>query len=348
VVPPPAQPTAWLSPGLRRRHSPGSRLVHALVMPSLAADDLLLARDLVASGRDDRELARACASGTLVRVWPGAYVQAGRWHTLDPREQHRCRAIAALATRRKDGLLLSHESAALVWGLPTWGWPSGPVELVDPTATRGTSTARLRVRASPLPLEERATRSGVPVTSFDRTVTDLLLSRSRGQAVVLADHLLYSGLSTRDHLIALLAVRPAAGRRRAAAWAVDFGDPGGESPGESVSRVVAHDAGLVAPELQVPFSDGDGLIGVVDFAFPVQDEPDRLVLGEFDGDVKYRGATYRHGRTPEQVVQDEKSREDRLRALTSTAGFVRWTRRDLADASRLADKLRRAGVARKR
>jgi len=317
-------------------------------MASLAADDLLLARDLVASGRDDRELARACASGELVRVWPGAYVQTGTWHTLDPWEQHRRRAVAALVTRRKDGLLLSHESAALVWGLPTWGWPTGPVELVDPTARRGTSTTRLRVRASPLPLEERATRSGLPVTSLDRTVTDLLLSRSRIQAVVLVDHLLHSRLSTREHLRALLAVRPAARRRRTAAWAVDFGNPGGESPGESVSRVVAHDAGFVAPELQVPFSDEDGLIGVVDFAFPVPDEPDRLVLGEFDGDVKYRGATYRRGRSPEQVVQDEKSREDRLRALTSTAGFVRWTRRDLADAARLTDTLRRAGVARKR
>ena len=52
--------------------TPGS--LQARVMASLAADDLLLARDLVASGRDDRELARACASGTLVRVWPGAYV----------------------------------------------------------------------------------------------------------------------------------------------------------------------------------------------------------------------------------------------------------------------------------
>ncbi len=311
-------------------------------------DQLLLARDLVETGRDDRELARACAAGEVARVWPGAYVEVGTWRMLDPREQQRLRSIAALATRRKDGLLLSHESAALLWGLPTWGWPAGPVELVDPTARRGTSTARLRVRASPLHAVERASRSGLPVTSLDRKVTDLLFSRSRVQAVVLVDHLLHSGLATREHLRVLLAARPAARRRRAAGWAVDFGSAGGESPGESVSRVLAHDARFVEPLLQVPFADGDGPIGVVDFAFPVPNDSGRLVLGEFDGDVKYRGATYRHGRTPEQVVQDEKEREDRLRALPATAGFVRWTRRDLADASRLTEKLRRAGVARRR
>ena len=83
----------------------------------------------------------------------------------------------------------------------------GPVELVDPTARRGTSTARLRVRASPLHAVERASRSGLPVTSLDRTVADLLFSRSRVQAVVLVDHLLHSGLATREHLRVLLAAR---------------------------------------------------------------------------------------------------------------------------------------------
>jgi hypothetical protein len=99
--------------------------------------------------------------------------------------------------------------------------------------------------------------------------------------------------------------------------AIAFSDGSCDSPGESVSRVQFHLMGYPPPELQVPFFDEQGFIGYADFYWPELD-----LIGEFDGDVKYLGSTYRRGRLPEEVVLAEKRREDRMRRVVRS--FVRW------------------------
>jgi hypothetical protein len=312
------------------------------------APGLILTADAVASGCDDRQLARACEAGHLVRVSRGAYVTPETWSELDPRGRQALRAVAAARTRRRTDLALSHESAALVWGLPTWGWPRGPVEFLAAGDGRAHTTPDVRVRLAPTGEDDVTSLDGVSVTSLRRTVLDLLSTRDRAQSVVLVDHVLRTGALTRADLTDLLDTRPGARNRRRAAWAVAFGDARAESPGESVSRVLASDAGFVSPQLQRPFSDARGPIGVVDFFFPDPDGSGRGRIGEFDGDVKYLGGQFRQGRTPEQVVAEEKAREDRLRALATTTGFVRWTRHDLTRPQSLAGLLAGAGVGRPR
>ena len=84
---------------------------------------------------------------------------------------------------------------------------------------------------------------------------------------------------------------------------------GAQTPLESISRIRLVDRGLPEPELQVPFHDRDGLIGVVDLYFPALG-----VVGEADGLAKYE--------TRDTLVR-EKLREDRLRRLG--LGIARWT-----------------------
>jgi len=315
-------------------------------MDAAVKPNLLLSAEMTASGQDDRALARACHAGKLTRIGPGAYVPAPEWSALDPRQQHLHRAVAVQRKRRR-GLVLSHETAAIAWGLPAWGWPRGPAEFVDPGRRAPRSEAAVRIRSAPLGRQDVVDLDGVLVTSLSRTVLDLLLTRGREQAVVLVDDVLHRDRLDRAELVDLVASRPDARARRRAAWAVDFGDARSESPGESVSRVMALDSGFVAPVLQKECRDADGLVGYADFFFPDPTCPERGTLGEFDGDVKYLGGAHRAGRTPEQVVLDEKLREDRLRALPTTAGLARWTRRDLARPGRLAHLLRAAGAARR-
>lgn len=118
-----------------------------------------------------------------------------------------------------------------------------------------------------------------------------------------------------------------------------FADGRAESPKESESRVLIAELGFAAPDLQVEVFDQDGLAGRADFGWEHV-----KVLGEYDGKGKYFDDRLSGGLTPEQVVWNEKRREDRLRA----AGFrvVRWDAEDLADPWQLAAKLRRAGVPR--
>ena len=75
--------------------------------------------------------------------------------------------------------------------------------------------------------------------------------------------------------------------------------------------------GFPDPELQVEFVLSDGRRAFTDFFWP-----DRRHVGEFDGASKYRDPALLDGRSPEQVLVDEKDREDELRR--QVRAFSRW------------------------
>ena len=245
----------------------------------------------------------------------------------------RVRAIAAMAS---EDLVLSHASAAVIWGLPWFGpWP----DRVDALASRSygghsTSTVRRHVPASdsaPVVID------GLLVTDLARTVVDVARSRGFTRAVVVGDAALNE--KTRGQLAApafvdhdaLLAELERSRTEYAAARARDvlaFVDARSGSPGESVSRVSMWRAGVPAPVLQQSFSPW-----FVDFWWP-----DYGVIGEFDGEAKYLDKRYRGDRTAAEVVLAEKAREDELRRRCR--GFARWdwgvARSPAALAARLA------------
>ena len=83
-----------------------------------------------------------------------------------------------------------------------------------------------------------------------------------------------------------------------------------------------HVAGLPAPELQATVLDENSeFVARVDFLFS-----ELGVIGEFDGRVKY-GKQLRGEASVEQVMFEEKRREDAVRALGWIV--VRWTWADL-------------------
>ncbi len=82
-----------------------------------------------------------------------------------------------------------------------------------------------------------------------------------------------------------------------------------------------HEHGIPRPKRQQEIFDASGLIGRVDFWWP-----ELRTVGEFDGRVKY-GRANPSGRPPEDVLWDEKRREDRLRV--AGLNVVRWITQDL-------------------
>jgi hypothetical protein len=95
--------------------------------------------------------------------------------------------------------------------------------------------------------------------------------------------------------------------------------------------------GLSSPILQQPFPREGGGNWWVDFWWP-----EFGVIGEFDGRMKYLDAALRGGRTADEVVYDEKRREDELRR--HCRAFVRWGWDEARDPASLATILRVAGV----
>jgi len=90
--------------------------------------------------------------------------------------------------------------------------------------------------------------------------------------------------------------------------------------------------------LQQVFRDDRGVfVARTDFWWPGVN-----LVGEFDGRGKYMRSDLATGRSPAQVVVDEKIREDALRALGH--GVVRWVWEDAVSPQALRVKLTRAGL----
>ena len=147
--------------------------------------------------------------------------------------------------------------------------------------------------------------------------------------VVSMDHAVHNGLCTLPELRYALASVPTH-QRAEAAQAITLVDPACESVGESRTRLLLGDLGF-ASRSQVRIRRPGGTIARVDFLV------DGLVIVEFDGLVKYAGATGR------DALAAEKARESDLLAL----GFevVRLTWSDLDDSAEVARRIR---VARNR
>lgn len=280
--------------------------------------------------------------GDVVRVHRGAYIAADEWASLDRHERYRRHVIAAaLASRSRP--VLSHFSAAALWGIPIIGdWPKLVHVLTTPAA--GTRTENgYRRHAATVSDDDIVESGGVRFTSLARTLIDLARDSSFASAVAGLDWSLRSpsqGAAPRIRLEQLhecAAAQPSPRNTRKVNRALGFADARAETPGESLSRVVIHELGFPPPELQAEVTDRNGLIGVSDFEWPLL-----RLLGEFDGLIKYTRGYARPGEGIEQIVVREKRREDRMRA--TDRGMVRWVWNDALQVRPLYDLLIAAGL----
>ncbi|MCW2700136.1 MAG: uncharacterized protein JWQ45_1671 [Blastococcus sp.] len=253
------------------------------------------------------EIRRLHSSGRWVRLRYGVYITADDLgHARERGREHDVDCLAVLLALGRPHAAISHRSAARLWDLPLPRDDSGPVRLTDPDRWRR-GQGFLMSRA-PLAGGDVWRAGPVRVTSAVRTLLDCAREWPLEDAVVAMDAALLVGRTTAEELRSAAAGAhgwPGAPRAvRAAALA----DGRAESPLESRGRLRIVGSGLPGPELQVEIHAGGRLIGVVDAWFE-----DAAVAVEFDGRVKY-AAPWR-GRSAEQVLWEEKRREDELRAL---------------------------------
>lgn len=302
-------------------------------------DEIIRRATWLRSGRDDHELRRRARADELVRLAPGTYLSAKTWVAADPRQRHALR-VRAVVGRLTSDVVVSHESALALNGFPLLGrWPER-IHVVDRRRASTLTSSTLVRHAADLGAADLTSRWGMPTVVPLRAALDVARTRDLRGGLVVIDHGLRSQAFDRTAAGAHLEARGSYRGTRVATLALALADPLSESAGESLSRAGMFEAGLACPVLQKRFHDDDGLIGRVDFWWPCCG-----VVGEFDGLVKYLGRTERRGRTPEQVVVDEKLREDRIRALPGVRGFARWIWDDALKRRPMLDKLARAGLA---
>ncbi|MFK3678279.1 hypothetical protein ACI2IP_11130 [Microbacterium sp. NPDC090218] len=317
-------------------------------MPTTAAPvlaQLVRSRnDLLLNGWTDRQIASALHNGALFCIRRGWFMDAVDREALWSEQRHQAHVIA-VARDSQGSAVMSHSSAAVLWGLPLYATRLLRVHMTTPSPRRISSAPDVFRHVAPLPSADVTVRGGIRCTSLSRTVFDLLRSLPVPAAVALADAAerqmaqrqrewdLDAVLSWRRGLERRLADAGGARGIRQARWVADFADGRAQLPGESVSRVQLHRLGFAAPELQVPVDGPDGSRYFVDFGLA-----DVRSFGEFDGKTKYLDEALRSGRTLEQVLLAEKQREDWIRGRTQWR-FARWGSEHIATPAALAARL---------
>jgi predicted transcriptional regulator of viral defense system len=287
--------------------------------------------DAQRAGYGHPEIRHLCASGRWHRLRRGVYVTADELATVESDgRRHQLECVAVLLAVDRPTAALSHLSAARLWGMPLRRQQDDDIRLTDPT--HGRRGRGFRMTRAPLDADEIRTRGPFRLTAAARTLIDCAREHSLEDAVVAMDAGLLAGKVTHQQLLeASERARRWPGGPRAAR-ALSLTDGRAESPLETRGRLRIVGAGLPPPELQVEIRVGGRRIAVVDAWFD-----DAAVAVEFDGRVKYTDPW--RGRSPEQVLWEEKRREDELRALD--IGVVRVADADLgANWPRVEDPLR--------
>ncbi|MCG2798875.1 MAG: endonuclease domain-containing protein [Cellulomonas sp.] len=230
--------------------------------------------------------------------------------------------IVAVHQRLTGPHWFSHQSAALIWGLPVWRVPES-THLRQPGRPGSTRDRTVARHTGDLDGQHLAEVGALPVTDLALTAVDCARSSGPLEALVVADAALRAG-ARREDMVALLV--PLAGRTgvvRARA-VVAYADGGAESAPETATRFALLLAGLPVPATQVPVTTRLGVFWA-DLGLPRW----RLLI-EYDGRVKYL--------EPDSLVR-EKRRHDAIVEAGWTV--LRLTKEDLRDPTEIARRVRR-------
>jgi predicted transcriptional regulator of viral defense system len=270
-------------------------------------DGIVTATDALRAGYGHPEIRHLVASGRWIRLRRGVYISAPDLARAQERGRgHRVACLALLLALDRRSAVISHGSAARLWGLPTPREQSAVLRLTDPARwRRGPDYVMTRAPLGP----GDAGRSGdIRLTSAARTLIDCAREWPLDDAVVALDAALLAERTTTAQLrSATESARHWPGAARAMR-AVELADGRAESPLETRGRLRILGCGLPTPQLQVEIRSGGRLVGVVDAWFE-----EAAVAVEFDGRIKYTNPW--RERSPERVLWEEKRREDELRAL---------------------------------
>lgn len=280
--------------------------------------------DALGCGHTDHELRAWVAEGEVRRLRRGVFaVGPGPSYASEVMLE----SARGLARLHGDAIALSHHTALALHGIAVHGVSCDTVHAVRVSGSVQSSPGFHVHRTRVLPPLTRA--RGVRTVTPPVAVIQVSADAGVVPGVVAADSAMHHGLAARASLEAEIERR---GRLIGAAGArvvVQRCELGAESPGETLLRLIAQDLGLQV-ELQFPVAEP----GHSPFAYADMRIVGTRSLWEFDGAIKYAGAS------GQQALVSEKTREDRIRRLGWGLDRVIW--RDFDDTPALEARIRTA------
>ncbi|MFL5518534.1 MAG: hypothetical protein ACJ8DJ_20455, partial [Gemmatimonadales bacterium] len=243
------------------------------------------------------------AGGVWISVRRGFYTHRDHWEALDERRGRRLLVVRAVHRGLLRPHVITQTSGALVHDLPFLHPRDRLVHITKYGAPRARVRNGVKHHQSRYRHDDVRQIDGLPVLGLARTALDIAREHGFAAGVCAIDAARQRGVT----LAELWAAREAMWhwpRVTVVDQAISFSDPGAESIGESLSRILVDELGLGPIETQFELRDPTGWARC------------DLRIGrhvfEFDGLVKLRPAQ-RGGvalRSPEEVVAAEKRRQD--------------------------------------
>lgn len=201
-------------------------------------------------------------------IYPDVYLPAHVAPSL------RTRSFAAWLWSGRRGIVAGLAAAALHGS--RWVDDDVPIELIwrNQHAPIGVITRNQRVQP-----DEVTRIAGLRVTTRARTAFDLGTQLPTGEAVARLDALMRATPFGREEVSLLARRYPGARGLRRLRTALPLVDPGAASPKETWLRLLLLDAGLPAPETQIPVNENWRTVGVLDMGWEGY-----KVAAEYDGD----------------------------------------------------------------
>ena len=290
--------------------------------------------EILDSGYDDRDIREARSIGLLTRIGAGLYALTTTYAPLTPEEKHliKCRAVAQ---RLGGGVVLTHQSAALLHGMPVWGLALDEVQLTRRDGKRGRHEAGVHHHIGRINDSQIVEIDGVLAAPPARAVWEVACAGSSEAGLVTVDGALHTEIVSHDSLREVAQHFAHWQGSRSARLALSLADGRSESPGESRARHRFWRFNVPGPDLQFRVVGRDGrIIARTDFAWEFYRH-----LAEFDGRIKYDGT---FGDPGFATVFDEKNREDLIRAEMWGLSRLIWAHLDARVAAASANRLKAA------
>lgn len=267
----------------------------------------------VGAGLSTRAVDRLVRTGRWVAVRRGVYATSDHVAAQVHRSQVQRLADDAACLRISRAHVRSHVSAAVVLGMQVL-LPKVPLTHVTRPGVRGSRHEhRVKHHLAPYQPGQALVVDGVRVLDPARTALDVAREEGLLHGVVAVDSALRLGVAP-SRLTATLATMgcwPGSTVMRAS---LERGDPGSDSIAETLGRLLAEQLGRGRPQTQFGLRS-DGRTAYADLRIGRH-------LIEVDGLLKYRPG---QSREPEEVLREEKSRQDWLSGFKLGISRLTWT-----------------------
>lgn len=232
------------------------------------------------------------------------YTTAETWESWDEYDARPKAAIRAVHMTTSRAHAFSHDSAALLHGLPLIRPQDSDIHLTRPNVRASSCRDGLHQHGARVILPELGTVEGLPVLSRARTVADIARLHGYRAGLVAADGAMQAGV-TRDEMLAVAERMDQWPHVTVVRAAIADADPGAESVAESLARELLMEAGLGPIETQFPAPRGRG-VAWCDIRVGCH-------VFEVHGDIKLQsvseGGLLAEGRSALDAVREQRRRE---------------------------------------